>query len=112
MLWIDSVPSAAYHQANTPPRTTVNTTVVASSGTPRLSERLSVTNVPTTLISATASQYIHGTYRSARTWNTSATTSRTAMTMLVTVRPRFRFTLRKSAAVSPTVVHRTLITQK
>jgi len=34
------------------------------------------------------------------------------MTIEVPVSPRCRFVLRKSAAVSPTVVHRILMTQK
>jgi len=38
--------------------------------------------------------------------------SRTPVTMEVPVSPKFRLTLRKSAAVSPTVVQSTLITQK
>jgi hypothetical protein len=45
-------------------------------------------------------------------WKNSVTISRRDMTTEVLVRPRFRFVLRRSAAVSPTVVQRILMTQK
>src|SRR5882757_11350651 len=112
MEWMDSVRSARYQTrkvtASSPPKISV----LASSGTPMLSVRLSVTRVPKTLTSATASQYLLGTYRSARNWTTIATTSSTPVTIEVPVRPKFRLTFRKSAADSPTVVHSTLTIQK
>ena len=55
-MWIDSVRSLAYQAAKTPARTKLKTTVVVTSETPKLSVKLSVIRVPTTLISTTASQ--------------------------------------------------------
>ena len=54
--WIDRVRSRAYQAAKTAARRTENTVELIQSGTPRASVRLSVSNVPTTLISTTASQ--------------------------------------------------------
>ncbi len=54
--WIDNVFSRAYHAAKTPARTTAKTALLRASGTPWASVRLSVSRVPTTLISTTASQ--------------------------------------------------------
>ena len=56
MLWIDSVFSLAYQPAKTSASTIEKTTVVVTRETPKLSVRLSVMSVPTTLISTTASQ--------------------------------------------------------
>ena len=54
--WIDRVCSLAYQAAKVPARAMVKPTAVTISGTPKLSTRLSVTRVPTTEISTTASQ--------------------------------------------------------
>ena len=54
--WIDSVRSRAYQTAKTQARRTANTVELIQSGTPRASVRLSVSRVPTTLMSTTASQ--------------------------------------------------------
>ena len=56
MVWIESVLSLAYQAANVAASTTLKTIVVVTSETPKLSVRLSVISVPTTLISTTASQ--------------------------------------------------------
>ena len=56
MLWIDRVRSLAYQPPKTSASAIVKTTVVVISEMPRLSVRLSVISVPTTLISTTASQ--------------------------------------------------------
>src|SRR3954462_4179621 len=108
---MESVRSLEYHARKVSARRTPNATVLASSGTPTLSVRLSVTRVPKTLTSATVVQYLPGAYRSARNWRTRATTSRMPVTIDTPVSPRFRFTFRKSAADSPTVVQSTLMTQ-
>ena len=112
MEWIDSVCSLRYQARKVSASRAPNRIVLASSGTPRLSVRLSVTSVPNTLTSATASQYRPGMYRSAANCTTMAPTSSTPVTIDVPVRPKFRLTLRKSAADSPTVVQSTLISQK
>ena len=108
---MDSVFSLEYHARNVTARRTPKITVLAWSGTPTLSVRLSVTSVPKTLTSVTVVQYRPGAYRSARNWKTRATTSRIPVTIDVPVSPKFRFTFRKSAADSPTVVQSTLMTQ-
>ena len=54
--FIDRVFSLAYQAANTAASRMENTMVLVSRGTPRLSVRLSVTSVPTTLTSITVSQ--------------------------------------------------------
>ncbi len=59
--WIESVRSRAYQAAKTAPSRRAKTVELSHSGTPRASVRLSVSNVPTTLISTTASQYGAGT---------------------------------------------------
>lgn len=51
-------------------------------------------------------------YREARNWKTKAATSSRPVTADTPDSPNPRSTLRKSAAVSPTVVHRTLMSQK
>ena len=56
MLWIDSVRSLAYQAAKITASATAKTTVVVTSATSKLSVRLSVMRVPTTLMSTTASQ--------------------------------------------------------
>ena len=56
MVWIDSVRSRAYQMPKTAARSTAKTVELIHSGTPRASVRLSVSRVPTTLISTTASQ--------------------------------------------------------
>jgi hypothetical protein len=56
MLSIDSVYSTRYQITNTATSVTAKKIVVTSSGTPRLSVRLSVISVPTMLTSTTASQ--------------------------------------------------------
>ena len=56
MVWIDSVRSRAYQMPNTTASSAANAVVLIHSGTPRASVRLSVSRVPTTLISTTASQ--------------------------------------------------------
>jgi hypothetical protein len=56
MVWMDRVRSRAYQVPNTAASSTLNTVVLIHSGTPRASVRLSVSSVPTTLISTTASQ--------------------------------------------------------
>ena len=55
-MWIESVLSLAYQAAKITASTMLKTTVVVTSETPKLSVRLSVISVPTTLISTTASQ--------------------------------------------------------
>src|SRR4051812_16830651 len=59
--WIERVPSRAYQAAKTQASNTAKTVELSQSGTPRASVRLSVSSVPTTLISTTASQYGPGT---------------------------------------------------
>jgi len=56
MVWIDRVRSRAYQIEKTVARRTANTVELIQSGTPWPSVRLSVSRVPTTLISTTASQ--------------------------------------------------------
>lgn len=56
MLWMDNVLSLAYQRAKVAANATPKTIVVVSSGTPKLSTRLSVIRVPTTLMRTTASQ--------------------------------------------------------
>ena len=112
MEWIDSVNSLRYHMKKVAARSTPKITVLASSGSPTLVVMLSVTKVPNTLTRVTANQYLLGMYRLVRNWRTKATTSRMPVITEVPVRPRFRLTLRKSAAVSPTVVQSTLMIQK
>ena len=85
--------------------------VLVSSGTPILSVRLSVTSVPKTLMNMTVSQYVIGMYLFARNWKKSAIARKIPVIIEVPVRPKLRLTFKKSAAVSPTVVHITLINQ-
>src|SRR6478672_1634198 len=59
--WIDSVRSRAYQAPKTAASSTANSVVLNHSGTPWASVRLSVSSVPTTLMSTTASQYTPGT---------------------------------------------------
>jgi hypothetical protein len=61
MLWIDRVRSVRHQTRNTPAGAIPKTAVVTARGTPRLLVRLSLTRVPTTLISTTTSQYTTGT---------------------------------------------------
>ena len=56
MVWIDRVFSAAYQTANVAINATAKNAVDVSSVTSRLSTRLSVIRVPTTLIKTTANQ--------------------------------------------------------
>ena len=56
MLWIDSVPSLMYHAANVRIRPAAKNPVLMARGTPKLSVRLSVINVPAMLIRMTTSQ--------------------------------------------------------
>ena len=56
MVWIDRVRSLAYQAAKVTARATAKTIVLVISETPKPSVRLSVTRVPTTLISTTVSQ--------------------------------------------------------
>ncbi len=56
IVWMDSVRSRAYQMPNTAASSTANTVVLIHSGTFCPSVRLSVSRVPTTLISTTASQ--------------------------------------------------------
>src|SRR5689334_2000928 len=111
MLWIESVPSTRCHTKNVRASATVNTIVLTSSGTPSPSVRLSVTSVPTTLISTTVSQYTPGTYWRVRNCQTRTATNTAVITTVVPVSPSPR-PLMKSAAVSPTVVASTLMIQK
>jgi hypothetical protein len=53
--WIDNVCSRAYQRLKTTARRTEKVTELIHSGTPRAWVRLSVSKVPTTLISATVS---------------------------------------------------------
>src|SRR4051812_30557270 len=112
MLWVDRVRSRAYQAANVTARASANAIVVGSSETPRLSVRLSLTSVPTTLTRTTVSQYTPATYWRSRNWTASTIASSTDITTDVHVRPNPRFSLSRSAAVSPTVVHSTLMIQK
>lgn len=77
-----------------------------------LSVRLSLISVPTTLIRATAGQYTPA--RQARVRNCTARTaaSRALISRDTPVRPSPAFSFSRSAAVSPTVVHSTLVIQK
>ena len=54
--WIESVRSLAYQAAKVAARATENAAVLANRLTPRLSVRLSVISVPTTLTSTTSTQ--------------------------------------------------------
>ena len=54
--WIDRVRSLAHQAANVTASRIANATVVSTSGTPRSSASLSLSSVPTTLISTTDSQ--------------------------------------------------------
>ena len=54
--WIDSVRSFRYQTENVTANAMLNAIVVVTSDTPKLSVRLSLMSVPTTLISTTASQ--------------------------------------------------------
>ena len=56
MVWMESVFSLAYQTPNATASAMLKAIVVVSSGTPKLSTRLSVISVPTMLISTTASQ--------------------------------------------------------
>ena len=56
MPWIERVPSVRYQAMNTAISPTKNTVVVDTRLTPRLSVRLSVTRVPTTLTRTTTVQ--------------------------------------------------------
>src|SRR4051794_24499741 len=112
MEWIESVFSLKYQTENVSASAAPKTIVVTSSGTPILSVKLSVISVPNTLTSATVSQYMLGTYRLARNWKMRMIARSTPVTTEVPVRPKLRLTSRKSAAVSPTVVQSTLMTQK
>ncbi|MET3803108.1 hypothetical protein ABIB25_000092 [Nakamurella sp. UYEF19] len=71
MVWIDRDPSVAYQAAKVTASATANTSVAIGRVTPKLSVRLSVIKVPTTLISTTASQYTPGTYLFNRNCTTS-----------------------------------------
>lgn len=56
MVWMDRVFSLAYQPMKAAMSATLKMMVVVSSGTPKLSLRLSVIRVPKTLIRTTASQ--------------------------------------------------------
>jgi hypothetical protein len=56
MVWMDRVRSLAYQAAKVMASRTAKIGVVTVRDTPRLSVRLSLTSVPTTLISTTANQ--------------------------------------------------------
>jgi hypothetical protein len=56
MAWIDSVRSLTHQATNVTASSTANRIVEVCSGTPRSSTSLSLSSVPTTLISTTASQ--------------------------------------------------------
>ena len=86
--------------------------VVVTREMPKLSVRLSVMSVPTTLIMTTDNQKKEGIYLFALNWKNKIMINSTPITTEVPVRPRFMWVLRKSAAVSPTVVHKILIIQK
>jgi len=58
--WIDRVCSTRYQTTNVTASSAPKMRVLASSGRPRLSVRLSVTKVPKTLTSATVNQYRAG----------------------------------------------------
>jgi hypothetical protein len=110
--WIESVPSVRYQATKIAASITANTTVLSSSGTPRLSVSSSVTSVPNTLTKVTADQYRTGVYRFAANCAASTITRSRPVAIDVPVRPRLTLTLRKSAADSPTVVQSTLMIQK
>jgi hypothetical protein len=61
MLWMDSVRSEAYQTPNTTARIMEKIGVVVASGILKLSVRLSVIRVPTTLSRTTTDQYTAGT---------------------------------------------------
>ena len=110
--WIDSVFSLAYQTANDANIKIANTMVLVVSDTLKCSTMLSVINVPTTLMSTTAIQYTAGMYSGTRNCTMSATMSNDPITNVVVFRLSPSLPLMKSAKVSPTVVHNTLITQK
>ena len=56
MVWIDSVFSLAYQTPKVAASAAAKTPVVTFSGMPKLSVRLSVIRVPTTLINTTETQ--------------------------------------------------------
>jgi hypothetical protein len=56
MLWIDRVRSLRYQNAKVATRARLKASVLTWRGTPRLSVRLSLIKVPTTLIATTVSQ--------------------------------------------------------
>jgi hypothetical protein len=56
MVWTERVLSLQYQVAKTSARATLKAIVVVCSSMPRLSTRLSLNRVPTTLIRTTASQ--------------------------------------------------------
>jgi len=56
MLWTDRVFSTGYHRVNVTAKARAKMMVVVCNETPKLSTRLSVMSVPTTLIKTTASQ--------------------------------------------------------
>ena len=60
--------SLAYQHAKVTARAAAKPALLAISGTPMPSVRLSVTSVPNTLIITTVSQYSHGMYFSALNW--------------------------------------------
>src|SRR4051812_24331365 len=72
---------------------------------------MSVYRVPVTLTTTTVSQYGNGTYRFSRSWTARTTTNTAVKIQAVFTRPTPSFMLIQSAKLSPTVVHRTLITQ-
>src|SRR5438067_1831381 len=109
---MDRVFSLAYHTAKVTASATLKSVVLVTRDTPKWSTRLSVINVPKILIRTTLSQYIPGTYFLDLNWKKSATINRLPIIKVVLFKPRFSCALRKSAAVSPTVVHRILMIQK
>ncbi len=93
MEWMDSVRSREYQRPKTTASRTEKVTELIHSGTPRASVRLSVSSVPTTLISTTESQYTHGTYSRLRNWTTRLTTRAAVNSSVVFVRPKPRVSL-------------------
>jgi len=93
MVWMDRVRSRAYQMPKTAARSTAKRVELIQSGTPRLSVRLSVSRVPTTLINTTASQYIDGTYRFSRNCPIKAMTRPAENSRVVLVSPKPRVSL-------------------
>src|SRR5581483_617140 len=108
---MERVRSRSHQAPKTTASSTEKTAELIHNGTFSWSVRMSVYRVPVTLTTTTVSQYGNGTYRLSRSW-TARTSANTAVKIqAVFTRPTPSCMLIQSAKLSPTVVHRTLITQ-